>query len=129
MTALVSLILIVSLCIFEATIAEEEQSAFAVSGYLPDYRSYNGIKRSSSILTDLILFSIQPDELISVMSDKVCCLREEHYKKARDAKSEMNPSMDLLVSVGGGGRSDAFRYITETRERRLEFIQDLKLLW
>ena len=121
------------------TAADEVKDDFRIAGYWPDYRSYIDINDSVGILTDIILFSIQPDDVKSIIRDSsdVCCLGEDHYKKAREARAARearevkheNSSINLIVSVGGAGRSDAFRTISATRESRLRFIQDLKELW
>ena len=106
---------------------------FIISGYWPDYRSYIDIKKSAALMTDLILFSIEPvDAKSSLHRDEVCCLGEEHYGKARRARDEVaikNRTLNIWVSVGGAGRSRSFRRITASRDARARFIRNLEDLW
>lgn len=103
-----------------------------LAGYFPDYRAYIDIGTSTPHMTDLILFSIQPNLDGSVDGSKVCCLSGEHYETSRMAKKRPRAnrrSMNVLVSVGGAGRSDAFASISSNEGRRGTFIRNLKALW
>ena len=59
---------------------------FNQAGYLPDYRvnSFN-LNEAALHLTDIILFSIEPDQNGSI-SDDVCCLNSNHYHQVRNAR-------------------------------------------
>lgn len=76
---------------------------FKISGYIPDYRFYINLNNTAPFLTDLILFSVDPFMR--------CCLHKDQYtiaRKARAFKEENEGSLNLWLSVGGGGRSDGF---------------------
>lgn len=97
-----------------------------IAGYLPEYRSYINVNASAQLLTDLILFSIEPKQDGSVT--ETCCLGFDHYEMARKAKSQSS-NLRLWVSVGGAGRSQNFRRIVNDEARRKHFISQLQLLW
>ena len=105
----------------------ENESRFVIAGYWPDYRAYIDINKSAYLMTDLILFSIQPKE-DGLLKKDLCCLDDEILDKARAAK-DINKSLNLLVSVGGGGRSAAFAEISGDEMRRNTFVQELKRFW
>jgi len=100
---------------------------FSIAGYLPDYRSYIDVNATAPFLTDLILFSIEPRTLATHL-EGTCCLGENHYRIARLAqiyKKERGAELRLWVSVGGGGRSEAFASIVADQDKRTNFIQEL----
>jgi len=122
-----SLILILVQILISSTSGDtgaENESKFVIAAYWPDYRGYIDINKSASLLTDLILFSIQPDE-DGLLKKDMCCLGAEILDKARAAK-DLNKSLNLLVSVGGAGRSAAFAGISGDEMRRRVFVQELK---
>jgi len=109
---------------------QSKNEPFIIAGYWPDYRTYIDIQTSSrQILTDIILFSIEPNTSKAIDSDGVCCVGKEQYEKARMARRNSNSSTNLLVSVGGGGRSNAMREITSSKEQRRKLIRELHNLW
>ncbi|KAL3805782.1 hypothetical protein HJC23_007743 [Cyclotella cryptica] len=85
---------------------------FVLAGYLPEYRSYINVNETSIHLTDLMLFSVTPE---AVMSSDGCCLSSDHYDLIRKARSykmeENNEVLRLLVTIGGAGRSNGFANI------------------
>jgi len=103
---------------------EQKQSRFVIAGYWPDYRSYVDINKSSSSMTDLILFSIEPTD-DGIIQEDFCCLSDDTIRKAKAAKN-INSSLNLLVSVGGAGRSAAFAIISRDEMKRKSFAQELK---
>ena len=105
---------------------------FVVSGYLPDYRIESKaahLNQTALVLSDLILFSIQTNSIGFLGG---CCLQQEHYELARQARAyrnEKKPNEDSLkiwISVGGGGRSQGFNEIVANKQRRTRFLDNLK---
>jgi chitinase len=99
---------------------------FIIAGYLPGYRSYINVNNTARLLTDLILFSLEPDKLGALGG---CCLEDSHYQLARDARAHKkhfsNKELKLWISIGGAGRSDAFSHIAAIKSSRATFIQNL----
>jgi hypothetical protein len=98
---------------------DEQQNHGIVAGYLPDYRSYINLNATASHLTDLILFSLQPHPRGTVDG---CCLNSDHYAMGRQAKS-LSPSLNLWVTIGGAGRSDAIPTIVQAPIKRNQLIE------
>lgn len=100
-----------------------------LSGYLPDYRFYINVTATAALssMTDLILFSIQPNVDGSVLGETNCCLDGSHYEHVREAKLAKS-DLKVFISIGGAGRSDAFSSITSDKSKRLKFIGELKEL-
>ncbi|KAL9190375.1 hypothetical protein ACHAXT_007586 [Thalassiosira profunda] len=108
---------------------------FVVAGYLPDYRSYIDVNAAALHLTDLMLFSLTPAAVMRYADGEKeggCCLSTEHYEKVRTArqyKSKQNylaGKMRLLLTVGGGGRSDGFKEIVSGGPKaRQKFLKGL----
>lgn len=116
-----------------------EELTFVVSGYLPEYRSYININSTSIHLTDLMLFSLTPESLLRP-SLPSCCLSADHYDMIRKAKAHKaeqqlngngpNQILRLLVTIGGGGRSQGFvDIVMGTPETKKMFLLGLKKLW
>ena len=107
---------------------------FVVAGYLPDYRAYIDVGAAATHLTDLMAFSLTPEAVLSSSSGG-CCLGSEHYAQIRRARDEAREARGaggprLLVTVGGGGRSQGFREaVTGNAEVRRRFIDSLVQLW
>jgi len=109
---------------------QSKNEPFIIACYWPDYRTYIDIQTSSrQILTDIILFSIEPNTSKAIDSDGVCCVGKEQYEKARMARRNSNSFTNLFVSVGGGGRSNAMKEITSSKEQRRKLIRELNALW
>jgi GH18 family chitinase len=117
---------------------------FAIAGYLPDYRinsymdeqlgridqkkdrSIGDAKSPSSSMTDLILFSLQPHS----KGFFGCCLQNDHYDLvAKFVSNNNNTSSSSIrrvwVTVGGGGRSEAFAEICAKEELRSKLIRSI----
>ena len=126
-------VLLAGIYILQASASNQKQydEPFVIAGYWPNYRTYiNIVQTSSQILTDIIIFSIEPQATKSIINDDVCCIGKEQYAEAREARRKShNSSMNLFVSIGGGGRSSAMKEISASKERRMAFIRDLKALW
>jgi hypothetical protein len=103
------------------TWAQEQGQQGVVAGYLPDYRSYINVNATAPHLTDLILFSIQPNSRGMIGG---CCLDSQHYELGRQARS-LSPSLKLWVTIGGGGRSEAIPSIVQDPQKRSLLIQGM----
>lgn len=109
--------------VFVATAAAAEEE-FLIAGYLPDYRHYINLDAAAKHLSDVILFSIQPEPDGSVTGPNVCCLGDGHYAKAVAAqKSDGN--LRIFASVGGAGRSQHLASIASDPQRRKILIANL----
>lgn len=110
---------------------------FAIAGYLPDYRlrayldhqrnaQEQRISNGSNLpVTDLMLFSLQPHS----RGFFGCCLQEDHYELVRefvnstiDAPFSPSPSTRVWVTIGGGGRTQAFPEICANSKLRQRLI-------
>lgn len=121
---------------------------FAIAGYLPDYRSYVDVNATALHLTDLMLFSLTPQAVLRYSSPSSssaaaatatgvggCCLSQVHYdliRRARAHKEEQLPGSNvrLLLTVGGGGRSDGFGGVVSGDDGiRSQFVKNLVQIW
>lgn len=125
-------------------VAADEES-FVVAGYLPDYRAYIDVNSTALFITDLMLFSLTPESIFLGDSDDTvlsspkqsvrCCLSPEYLdliRKARSYKKDHQPTEKLrvLVTVGGGGRSNGFQELLKGGEKlQRQFINALVDLW
>lgn len=57
---------------------------FVVAAYLPEYRSYINTNNTAPYLTDLIMFSLAPDNEGNLGP---CCLEPHHFDQAREARA------------------------------------------
>lgn len=119
-----------------------EDNNFSIAGYLPDYRinSYmdqqlnnekvirvgNDIMSTSSSImshtpmTDLIMFSLQPHS----KGFFGCCLQNNHYDLVEKFVNNSSP-INVWVTIGGGGRSDAFPEISSNEALRKKLIRSI----
>ena len=104
---------------------EPEEHEFLVAGYLPDYRSVDLLDKAAPHLSDVLLFSVSPASDGAASGPGVCCLHDEHYARAREARTKANPKLRLLASVGGAGRSQNLASIASDASRRAAFIANL----
>ena len=97
--------------------AAADGDRLSVAGYLPDYRFYIDLNQTALFLDDLYLFSIQidPSKGPNMLKD-ACCLSKDHYNKAQQAstyKQQLSGRpLQNWVTLGGGGRSDGFLYVS-----------------
>jgi len=96
---------------------------FVVGGYLPDYRFYIDVDKAAIHLTDLILFSAKPTP--SGMLTHF--LSPSNFEAALSSRLQ-NPGLKLLMSVGGGGRSENFLAIASDAGRRQKFVRAVKAM-
>ena len=116
------------------TANEGDDVDFAIAGYLPDYRIrsylYPQLSEKETIatkppMTDLIIFSLQPHPRGFFR----CCLEQDHYELVEEfVKSTVvspfssSPSIRVWVTLGGGGRMDAFQEICADSRLRQRLI-------
>ena len=106
------------------------QCDFVIGAYLPDYRAYLDVNKTAVMLTDLILFSIEPMKIGKTTHalKSQCCLGALHYKLGHDArnhrkeKHNKKEAMKLWASIGGAGRSSGFQSILMNKSKRSDFI-------
>jgi GH18 family chitinase len=111
---------------------DEGNDVFAIAGYLPDYRvtaymEHQLLEESSfipPILSDLILFSLQPHSRGFLGG---CCLQPHHYELVQKFKEQLyqDKPLTIWVTVGGAGRSDAFSPICADEKLRKRLIQSV----
>lgn len=68
---------------------DDQVDGLIIAGYLPEYRSYINVNNSAPFLTDLILFSVAPDNQGKISS---CCLESRHFEQARQARDHKKKS-------------------------------------
>jgi hypothetical protein len=122
------MLLLLLVCFFSVPPCAEAQST-VVAGYLPDHRFGINVNATASHLTDLILFSVEPHSRGMVGG---CCLDNEHYEAARQAKAyaaENGKHLNLWVTLGGLGRHSAFLGIADDSVKRKRLIQGMIRLW
>jgi len=90
------------------------------SGYLPEYRFYIDVTSASQHLTDLILFSAKPTS-----GGMVTYFVTDENIQAGVAARAANPNLKLIMSVGGGGRSDNFMVVASDAGKRQKFTATL----
>jgi len=98
-----------------------------VAGYLPEYRSSVNVNNTATLLTDLILFSLDPGP--DGILEGRCCLEDSHYKLAREARSHRaqfsSKPLKIWITVGGAGRSESFLAISKSETKRDLFLSNL----
>ena len=107
---------------------------FAIAGYLPDYRIrsylYPQINDKKKVprkppMTDLIVFSLQPHP----RGFFSCCLEQDHYELVEQFVNSTvlspfspSPSVRVWVTLGGGGRTEAFPEICASNRLRQRLV-------
>ena len=134
-----------SLLLFHASATSDEPSpSFVIAGYLPDYRTYININATAPLLNDLMLFSLTPETILEYDESSGsggCCLSSEHFDKFREARAFKKNLLDqveasnkqqlrLLLTVGGGGRSNGFHGIVMGDiDLQRKFAKNLVQVW
>jgi len=112
-----------------AVISRNNNNNFTVAAYLPEWR-YEGANFVSicQTVTQLILFSleVEPTGQLSIPSLTDRLPRTELMIDARMATRDAGAQ--LLVCIGGNGRSGGFSQAVSTSTRRQRFVNDLVLL-
>jgi chitinase len=123
-----SMFVLLLLTVSSCNVFARADNDLVIAGYLPEYRTYINVNNTAPYLTDLILFSIEPNGATGRLMGGQCCLDASHYKLAREARAHRNhfepTAMKLWVSVGGAGRSSGFLSIAKSPSSRRTFIQD-----
>jgi hypothetical protein len=101
------------------------QRELGLGAYLPDYRVGYNVNASAPHLTDLILFSIQPNSRGMIRG---CCLQNQHFQLGRDVRKH-NANINVWVAIGGSGRSDDIPLITGDETKRKILIDGAINLW
>ena len=106
--------------------SSSDSAEFVVAGYLPNYRSYINVNNTALLLTDLILFSVEPDSNGNLNG---CCLDTSHYQLAQDARTHKKQvssiPLRLWVSIGGAGRSESLSTLLSNPSLTRILIQNL----
>ncbi len=110
-----------------STLATDDDLRIPIAGFWPDYRSLDHLNQSAPLLSDLILFSLELDENGRVGHG--CCLRSEHYERARTAKDNFAPNMNLWITIGGAGRTNHWKQVCSDPNKRVRFIDSVVDLW
>ncbi|HVX62075.1 MAG TPA: glycoside hydrolase family 18 protein [Pirellulales bacterium] len=99
--------------------SQQTRESFCVVGYLPEYR-LDAFELSSSALTDLIFFSLEPGPNGDINSQS---LTPDALKKLQAVKQRNK--LRLLATVGGWGRSKGFAPMATDARTRKQFIENL----
>ena len=102
---------------------EEQESSFAVVGYLPNYRIDSVSAKNLQGVTDLIYFSIEPLEDGKLPETPISA---DDLRSIRRLQEELK--CRVLVCVGGWGLSKGFPALAAKKASRAVFIEELKSL-
>jgi len=104
------------------SIAQETPPAkrVRIAGYLPNYRFADFDEKNAYGLTDILLFSVEPqaDGTLDLSAIQNC-----PWEKLEQLKKERN--IRLSVTIGGWDRSKHFAKVTTTPHLRQAFIQSI----
>lgn len=92
-----------------------------VVGYLPSYGIWNINNIDFSKLTQVLYFSLTPNSNGSLNVPTGTITNINQIKNAIGSND-----IDILVSIGGWGKSENFPAMTSTETRRAKFIEELK---
>lgn len=93
------------------------KSEFRITAYLPDYRADSFDADAATALTDLILFSVEPDAGGSIDMSR---LNRMPWEKLHALKKDHG--VRLILCVGGWGRSSNFAAVTKSDAIRPAFV-------
>ena len=116
---------VLAVVVLALVVSAEEEAApeqFVVAGYAPEYRldSLN-LPVIGSSLSHALLFSVSPRPNGTLDTGRLSTM---HLMQAGRAKKKQ-PHLRVLVSVGGGGRSESFRALSEDAKARGRFAKAL----
>jgi GH18 family chitinase len=98
-----------------------------VAAYLPEYRWYVDLEAAlRCCVSDLILFSVSPRDNGSVDDHWIPSENIARARRAADAVPDR--VVNVLLCVGGAGRSAGFAKATSTAKRRRRFVANLEAL-
>jgi hypothetical protein len=81
---------------YNGRVAAEKDENLVVAGYLPEYRFYINLNNTAKHLTDLILFSMTPNDEGEVGT---CCLDSHHFEQARQTRANKQENFPGTVPV------------------------------
>jgi GH18 family chitinase len=93
------------------------KSEFRITAYLPEYRANSFDAEAAAALTDLILFSVEPDAGGSIDMSR---LRRMPWEKLYALKKDHG--VRLILCVGGWGRSSNFAAVAKSDVIRPAFV-------
>lgn len=123
------LLFLICLLQFAAFSFSNADNEFIIAGYLPDYRASINLNATLLHLTDVMLFSLTPASVVAGGGSS-CCFSKEQFTLVRKARSykleKTKSSIRILITIGGGGRSDGFvDIVSGTSNTRHSFLQGL----
>jgi len=124
---IVRLALAISAPLAQSRASQELHAQGVVAGYLPEYRWYVDVESAvACCLTDLILFSVQP--LASGTLD-AHWINPANFARARAAADAVpGRVVNVLLSVGGAGRSGGFAAACASKGGRRKLVKSLVAL-
>lgn len=109
--------------VLTSTARSGEPAPFAVVGYLPSYRAETFRAEQAAMLTDVILFSVEPRADGSVDDSRMT------PELVRMVDGQLaGTKVRKLLTVGGWGKSDAFARVTADAKLRARVIRELSAL-
>jgi chitinase len=115
--------LTVAVLVATAARADDAPPQFVIVGYLPSYRVETFRADQARMLTDVILFAVEPRPDGSLDDSR---LTPQVWQKVE--REMQGVAARRLVSVGGWGRSDAFASVTADPKRRSRLVEELAKL-
>lgn len=100
---------------------QKGMARFRVVGYLPDYRVDQIDASVGRLLTDLVFFSVAPDPHGQFASKALDAPKTVELLKRLRNEQHVN----LILCVGGWGRSKGFAEIASTEKSRRQFAEGL----
>jgi hypothetical protein len=117
-TSIGSLLLIISLGSTCSVLAEDvvPLGKFRVAGYLPDYRFAEFDFATAGGLTDLIVFSAEPNVDADLDVERL-----KNFPWAKLVECKTKHRIRLILTIGGWGRSTHFAHVAADTGRRQRF--------
>ena len=106
--------------LFASGLAADDERAFRVVGYLPEYRLSAFDPDQARYVTDLVYFSVEPTAEGDFKRDHV---RPDTLAKLQAIKAKHR--LTLSLSVGGWGRSAGFPPVTASEKTRQALVGSL----
>ncbi len=110
----------VSVTLAATGLPADENPAFRVAGYLPDYRLSDFDSDKAQYVTDLIYFSVEPTEQGGLKRGH---LRSDDLARLQAIKAKHR--LTLSLCVGGWGRSAGFAQVSASEKTRQAFVANL----
>ncbi len=100
--------------------ATQPASAFRVVGYLPDYRLDTFDELAARCVTDLVVFSAEPEA-----SGRLDTKRLAPNQLRRLKQIKQRTRVGLILCIGGWDRSKEFAAMSASAESRKRFVQEV----